>query len=379
MGAATSRRLVWIVTLSFVLFAGLLCAVNAYFNAYGLLPWQVRAVRPAKFPFDFAARSIQQIRGASADTFVLGNSRSSVGFRAEDQHVAGGMLNVAAPGFNLVETELLFREMLLRHAPSRLIVGLDPQMFTTKSVLPQLRTLNIGEPGGPALDMWRALKLSINGVMVWAELEHRLNAIPLGSEAAPGTGQRNVRHASLRAEKSLVPIPAHAMQPRVQANVDALKRMLSLSCGRGVSVDLLVMPYHVRLQEAFNYAYGARFFESLLRTLLDVRDQAAADCQSRSKFRLWAAFTYDERSMEPIPAETDVSGTMKWHVETSHFKAELGRLALQPILESMAPDSFGWPLQLGTNNIDRYLSRLALDRAAFLATRPEQLSVVRKH
>ncbi|WP_434997443.1 hypothetical protein ACRZ5S_13985 [Vibrio scophthalmi] len=133
--------------------------------------------------------------------------------------------------------------------------------------------------------------------------------------------------------------------------LETLENIISYAYKNNIEMVLMFSPAHVRLWEVLDSSKknGFNVWLEWKKSILDLNLKVAKQFNEKP-FKLWDFATYNRYTTESFP--TSDSGVMHYHWETSHYKKELGDLALDVISESSQ--------EIGTSltekNIDEHLA-----------------------
>ena len=107
--------------------------------------------------------------------------------------------------------------------------------------------------------------------------------------------------------------------------LDDMRNILSLCRRHGISLHLVIYPYHARLLEIIRITGHWPAFENWKRAIVQLVGKDAESAGPTS-VRLWDFSGFNVLSTEPVPEKGDRRTATRWYWEAGHFKHELGSL-----------------------------------------------------
>jgi hypothetical protein len=302
---------------------------------------------------------------------VLGSSRAEVGIDAgkiEKLPGAHVTYNLAVPSASMSELLVLLRHARFAGQLQSAIVGLDFFMFNGyKPDVP-------GQGAGVFLKDagWRGrLWVRLEGLTSYMSLATATaslrTVIDQGKEIAEydALGGRteayeasilhrmgSYREASRRIEGSLVrdtllPPPGRKFAFTNESGfstIDDFSAFLREARAGGVQLVLFISPEHARQLEVLRAAGLWERYEEWKRLLVRAIEAEAA-AGNMQPYALWDFSGYNRYTTERLPASGEMTPTMRWYWETSHYRRELGDRILAKMLggseREMDDGSFG--------------------------------------
>ncbi len=146
--------------------------------------------------------------------------------------------------------------------------------------------------------------------------------------------------------------------------VEDFRELLAFAQGQGIEVRALTSPSHARAQLLIEAAGLWDDYERWKRELL----------QSLSALGIpWIEFGgADPRfTAEEVPPPGDAKSRMRWYWESSHYRKELGDIALHRVLTGEeAPGAEGFGVALTPKNLELQLARIRSELATWKAAHP---------
>lgn len=132
--------------------------------------------------------------------------------------------------------------------------------------------------------------------------------------------------------------------------VQRLDKLINQACLKGIQVTLFTNPVHARQLVLLQATKHWGSFKQWLRLLVLMQHRyAKTGCEiSLTDFSQPSDWT-----TEPFPALGDVTTSMKWYWESSHFKPALGDLVIEQLFSPGPVEGFG--VKLNADNIDQAL------------------------
>lgn len=145
--------------------------------------------------------------------------------------------------------------------------------------------------------------------------------------------------------------------------LDTLKEMINYLHDNKIDTVLMFSPAHVRKWELLD-ATKKKGFEVWLewkKTIMELNLDVAQKL-NRLPFKVWDFSTFNSFTMESLPQAESVQQKMHYHWDTSHYKKELGDLALNTI--SGKSQEIG--VLLTPDNIEEHLELLKYKRSMWV-------------
>ncbi len=149
-----------------------------------------------------------------------------------------------------------------------------------------------------------------------------------------------------------------------KAQWNAFKEILKIAQINNIKVTLFISPSHARLWESLDVAQGWGVFDEFRRKLVDTNEQVARN-NSKKPFTFWDFSGYHAFTTEPVPPKGDTTTQMKWHLESSHYRKELGDIMLDRIFGTNYYGGQDYPdfgVLLTSENIEAHLQKLKEQR-----------------
>jgi len=141
---------------------------------------------------------------------------------------------------------------------------------------------------------------------------------------------------------------------------------------QGLKVVIFIPPLHAVHLEALRISGLYEQVEKWKTDLLAITNEIDP---SRQQIRLFDFADYSKYTTERVPE--DAGKKMKWYVESSHFKKELGNIILQRIYEPQRGDeAFGVLLSLDT--ISQHLSDIRERQSEYIQNHPREIRMVER-
>lgn len=373
----------------------MVAAVNAAVDPYGLLDSPTtegfNRHKPAFF-VNLRLAKPAAVRRARPAHLILGSSTAEVGL--DPLHTAWRgerVYNFGVSGANILEVDRYLRFAHRAQPLRRVVLLLDLFMFNVHYRRGRETELDreLATGGGAAFDRLAAglfsaqsLEASFDTVDYNRQNVGRQDAAqylpqgqhpPLFLEHKLARGQRAafVRCEEDYINRVFVPRPARQFgfaAPRedgtIEDTFDTFREIVSFCREERIELICVVSPCHARMGEAIAVAGLWPRYEAWKRTLTDIVSAGG----SPADVRLWDFSGYNFATTEEVPADGDTSARMQWYWESIHFRKELGDLVLERVLGEGASDAAPQlGVRLSADNIERHLSSLREQRAAYVA------------
>jgi hypothetical protein len=154
--------------------------------------------------------------------------------------------------------------------------------------------------------------------------------------------------------------------------IDDLQAMIALAGKQGVTLQLMIYPYHAQMLAMFEQAGLWPVFEAWKQMLAQQVAKAQRDYPGM-RIELWDFSGFSAMQCEPIPARDDKRTSTRWYWEAGHFKKSLGDLMMARMQDGAAPaaapsGTLGFRLTLDTLAENR--ARIARERSRCQAEAP---------
>ena len=338
------------------LFAALLCAAlagfNAYIDPYGHFdPPKISGVNELPLGFNhrpLLAKSlaVSELRPA---TIILGNSRAEAAY--DPQHPAITLLpayNLAIGGAGLSMLHRYFLEALAAGGLRQVILALDLTMFdpaanaADASLDAVLLTDATGKPTRDAREWRRLAFILLSGTASsdsWWSTTHQRKPVAIYTRSglreeaydiAQVAREGGPRRASLRVEASFLAgtlrdVESASFHASYATTLATLQEIVDLSARRGIQLKLIINPIHARQTYALDAAGLWPLYENWKRDLV------SATQHSPEPVSLWDYSGVSTCTAENLPPDTNAASAMRWYRESSHFRRMLGNRVLDRV------------------------------------------------
>ena len=159
-----------------------------------------------------------------------------------------------------------------------------------------------------------------------------------------------------------------------------LYRRLVVKCrDEGIALYAFITPCHARQLEGIDAMGLYEDFERWKRDLVAVHQNEVFKKSSQAEIQLWDFSGYSMITTEMIPEKGHREHSMKWYWDSSHFKKEVGSIALNKVLGSSSgiyPD-FGVRLDM-VDDIDAYLQSIRIEKLSYSQQFPREVDAVER-
>ena len=407
----------WLVLTCFLLLA--VAAFNVVVDPYGLFKFVDRpgfnSVKPAAASQE-AMTKLYQISRVQPRGLILGNSRAEVGFDPEHSAWPSNVrpvYNSALPGTE-ISTTLRYLQYALANAdknsvpkPDAVLWGMDFMDFLVDASLPKYN----GEPkreNSRLFSDWDGvdhLKRWVMQARDYAQTTLTLAAFidsvqTLGSQKNPfsvnltALGFNPMRdYLKITADegywnvfraKDQANIKAYLQRPKdifdiegaSSAQLEDMRNILKLCRKHGISLHLVIYPYHARLLEIIRITGHWSAFEDWKRAIVRIVDKEAESAEPTT-VRLWDFSGFNVLSTEPVPEKNDRRATTRWYWEAGHFKRELGDLVQDRVFgRSETVPGFGVLLTAAT--VEDQIVSIRSQELAYRQSHPKEVDALER-
>ena len=162
------------------------------------------------------------------------------------------------------------------------------------------------------------------------------------------------------------------------SSFDHYRRLLTIAYEKNIDFRLLIGPSHARQFETIAAKGLWLTFEAWKRQLVEINEEQAEKAHSKP-FHIWDFSGYNAYTTEEVPPLGDITQQMQWYWESSHYKKELGDLALDQIFNQNVPgrsiaNDFG--IQLSSDNINQHINSIRQARKRWRQSHPEDVAEI---
>lgn len=160
-------------------------------------------------------------------------------------------------------------------------------------------------------------------------------------------------------------------------------RTLLMFCrAQGIDLHLIISPMHAHMLELYWLNGTWQKFEDWKRRLVRLVEDEAARAPGAQPFPLWDFSSYNNITMEPVPASGDVKTRMRWYWESSHFKTATGQLMFDRVLDARSTElavnaDFG--VRLGADNIEGHMEAIRAAHFRYAATHQSDIEEINRN
>ena len=323
---------------------------------------------------------------------ILGSSRAQAGLDSGDpawDGSPGRPHNLALGGATMLELNAYFRHAHARGALKQVVIGLD---FFSFNVLHYTgEDFDAGRLAtSPPLTIGRSALRDVGSTLLSMDaLVASAQTVWWNNSAAPPQAPWEVVqvHAGQRAafrflERSYMqgtwfPCPmvqfALFSDSADKSGFDYLRDIVRTARRDKIDLRLFISPVHARLREAL-YEVGLwPEYERWERMLVNIVHEESGTASEDPEVKLWDFNSYNELTIEPVPADGDLTSRMKWFLDSAHYSKAFGHLILEKVLGTDEGDMDGIGVVITRRNIDEHLVRLRAGRAAYAASHARDL------
>jgi len=322
---------------------------------------------------------------------ILGNSRAEIGFDPESPawpEWARPVFNLALPGAGTGAVAGDFGLALRATRPRLVIVGLDFVDFRVDPSAQDGFVLAV-----PSVDPWRDFRDRCSALLTMSSLADSLATIRAQQEPYP----TSLTEAGFNPKRDYLAIARREgyfalFQQRDQENAlnysrgpkmifrsgtrtstafEAVDSIVALARSRGITVRLVIYPYHAHTLTLFHLAGLWPAFEDWKRELARRTDVARQNLD----IELWDFTGFSPYADEVIPPPGDVRTELQWYWEAGHFKKELGDLMLSEILRERT-DGERWGSRLTESALEEHMARQREARDAYQRSHAADVAVL---
>jgi len=328
-----------------------------------------------------------QLARVEPDILILGTSRVEVGIPSNHPGYEGrAVYNAGLSGTNMVEIERVFEYALSVRQPREVLLGLDFLAFGGRRDL-------VGDFPDSAFAMPQSRVIakylfSSNTFLqsLRTIYDNRRNLPPVYDrnggdphfERLSAPDYRRMFISVLR-DQFLIDPQTYGGFRFSEDRLQALRRIARNCAERGITLRLFITPVHARQLEALRAIGLFGEFERWKRYLADSLSEISRK-YPRARLSLWDFSGYSEFTTETVPTAEQSSSPVRWHWESSHFKAALGTLVLDrlfalPVAESL-PKDFG--VDIRPERVESWLMDTRWARTAYAQSHREEVSDVER-
>ncbi len=183
--------------------------------------------------------------------------------------------------------------------------------------------------------------------------------------------QGGARGAFLWSERDYADSYVCADTDRLEIHLRDFAALVEFAQTAGIRLVVMTSPSHVRSLELLRAAGLWPEVERFKRRILSITHDAG--------FELWEFGIADARTTaEPLPPAGDKTTRMQWYWESSHFKKELGDVALTRMLGKPMPEGLSdWGQRVTPDSLDATLSSVSDGVASWASSHPVDVEEIR--
>lgn len=156
--------------------------------------------------------------------------------------------------------------------------------------------------------------------------------------------------------------------------MDDLRQIMRLCRENGITLHLVIYPYHAHLMETFRITGHWQAFEDWKRAVVAVVSEESRQ-DNKKPISLWDFSGFNALTTEVVPAKGDRKTTMHWYWEAGHFKHELGNLMLDRIFGgSETVPGFG--VLLDAANVETHMAAIKTQELAYRKNFPRDVEAL---
>ena len=316
------------------------------------------------------------LRRIPTDTLLLGTSRTEVGIDPESAAFADAQVfNGALQGATFYEVRRMFEYGVARANVRRVLLFVDFLQFS-----PRQHGTNDFEKSR-LNPHWRPTEYYLEHLLSWRATKASLYALRACVREKPAPYTLRGRRWGLGGDKDLPPtremvgniIAEYLSMPEFcgafaysRDALALLRAVVRHAEANGIELIVAIPPVHAVQLEMLRIAGLWKPFEQWKRDLVKLLAE-----ETDSRVPLWDFSGYQACNTEAIPPAGVVDG-MRWYVESSHFKAELG----DRVLAHMLTASSGFGDLLTPVNIGQHLAQTRAAQAEYHRDRVDDVQWV---
>lgn len=369
----------------------LICALV---DPFGLYRWTAAregfdAHKPRQQSHERMVRAADLTR-LRPDALILGTSRAQVGLDPEAAAWAGTALLAANSAFSDGTPYEALRYLEHAHARSKIkvaIFGADYLSFVggaRKSPDFSDDRLAIGKAHGAqpffawadapsALLSLDALRISRRTLLEQDQPSYFTDRGRRNTQTMERriVDQGGARGAFVWSERDYADSYLCADTTRLRAHLEDFTALVEFAKREGIRMVVLISPSHVRSLELLRATGLWPEVERFKREVARITDAAG--------FELWEFGVADARTTaEEVPRAGDASARMRWYWESSHFKKELGDVALARVLGAPTAEGLADWGELSTpESLGAVLMKVSGGLLAWAAAHPDDVEEIR--
>ena len=370
-------------------------AFCAWVDPFGLYRWfperpGFNAHKPRQQSHERMVRAADLSRLAP-DAIILGTSRAQVGLDPEAPAWAGVAQRPANSAFSDGTPYEALRYLEHAHRQSKIkfaVIGVDYLSFvgdvrnspdysddrlaTSKRHAPQPFFRWADAPS--ALMSFDALRISRRTLLEQDQPSYftdrgRRNTFTMEQRIVD---QQGARGAILWSERDYADSYHCADPDRLAVHLKDFEALVAFARAEGITLVVMTSPSHVRSLQLLR--------ETGLWPEVERFKSAVAKISHDAGFAFWEFGIADARTTaEEVPPLGDKAARMRWYWESSHFKKELGDVALARVLGRPMPESLvDWGTVVAPDSLDAVLAKVSDGLSAWATAHPTDVEEIRK-
>jgi hypothetical protein len=333
---------------------------------------------------------------------ILGNSRADFGLDPALAPWHGRGYNAAYGGGSFYGALYYLRQGVRQGKLKQVVLAIDIDMFRKgkRQVTPvyfgiddflhEAENENIGWNGQPRIRWWKTL-LSY-GVTDASVMTVRCQSAPerfvllrSGLVLIDMTKMREtVRERFIAFEKRYFRYLYHpddrgkAKLEFAKQKLDQYRKILDYAYAQGIEMYIVINPSHARKYEMYRVSGLEPSIYEWKRLITRINEDVAART-GRNPFPIWDFEGYNRYTTERLPLSVDATSTMKWYVEGSHYRKELGDLLLTTVfsqghMTSKMPSDFG--SLINSSNLESHFRHTRLAQENYIRSHKDDVQAL---
>jgi hypothetical protein len=370
----TARKFIGLIVAVVAFILCLTALLNYYADPIGLFHYETPGdwihSRPAINDYLSMHKAHDVVR-ANADFLFLGSSRSHEGL--DPHHLRQNAYNLALLGSGPYENLRYLQHATAAHLPQVVILGVDLEFFGSgRGIIPDFSEarLLIKKDGAarpqwmtwmpdlaPSLLSTSALECSVRTLLAPTDPAVTCDE-GFGSDPNTAPGRHLLARQVLTFNESVMSAGTPSFRtPDGQApQLDIFRTLLKFCADHHIKLYVFVHPLHATMVDRFTEDWPG-YCDWMTSVAGAIEATNGLDCE------FWDFAGYNHITTEPFPLPTDTYSAMKYYNECSHYKAAVGDMVLDRMLNRSGPSGFGRQVTSATVAAD--LERLKDEKGAW--------------
>ena len=360
----------WVKYLIFIgIFSlSLVIMINYVVNPYGIYKSNFLNIDKTQQHEKIRLVKALKIKEYDMKSIILGTSRATYGFNPKHSYFVQPCYNAALPGGTMYENKLILEQAIKYNKSLKdVFLVLDYRMFNS---IEQQRigdfntyfendflryTLLLSKD--QLVDSFKTYTGTDETIKIYLDNGFRIEN--------KNIKKRKNKYLSMLKDESTYYegyTSEYIYKTTGRNSFDDFNDLLKIVSKNNLNLTIVFGPSHIRLWESFDYHVN---YDTILKFKKDIVVSVSNLNQSdHSRIVIYDFAVYNQYTNEPIPNDNT---SMKYHIDTNHYKENLGNLILDYLNNKNQDTLLGNRIDI--HNIDLHLQKLRNDRQIYIDTK----------